>query len=92
MNTEEEMVTNDLNEDLVYPYLTGYLMRMKIYFEQGMLTHNSDWSGFTKLTQTERKTRFFMTSYTDETYYPETSVDYIAGRPFEISIELSKRT
>ena len=62
VNTAEEMVTDDLNEDLVYPYLPNYLMRMKIYFEQGMLTHNSDWSGFTKLTQTESKTRFYMTS------------------------------
>ena len=49
-NEEEDMVTTEIIEDLYYPYKAGEMMRMKIFYEQGMLKHNSDWSGLRKLT------------------------------------------
>ena len=65
---------------------------MKIYYEQVMLRHNSDWSGFTKLTSTEPTKRFYQTRTTDKTYYPSTSNDFKQDHPFEITIELSTTT
>ena len=70
------MVTNEFNEDLVYPYRQNEMMQTKIYYEQVMLKHNSDWSGFTKLTSTEPKKRFYLIKTTDKTYYPSTSDNF----------------
>ena len=67
-------------------------MRSKIFFEQGILKLNKDWSGWTKLTQNEQYIRFFKTIFTEKNYYPHYSDEYLADRPFEITIELSKQT
>ena len=57
-----------------------------------MLIYNHDYSGYRKVTQTENKKRFFVSKVGDKTYYPETSDEFVKGRPFEINIFLSRET
>ena len=68
------------------------MMRTSINLEQGMLEFNNDYSGYTKVTSSEEKSRFFVNRVGDKIYYTSMSDEYVAGRPFEIKIGLSKMT
>ena len=61
-------------------------MRRTIYIEQGIVVRDQDLSGARKLFGLEEKTRFYMANYSDKSYYPSTSAEYLDGRPFEITI------
>ena len=58
--------------------------------EQGLLEYHRDWSGWTSLSQSENRDSFFRSVYTEKTMFPTTSDQYESGKPFEISIMLSK--
>lgn len=60
--------------------------------EQGNLKLNTDWSGWAKLTSQDEQIRFYTSFFTEKSYYPEYSDEYVAGMPVEITMELSKQT
>jgi len=51
-----------------------------------------DWTGLGQLFGKEKVSRFFLTTLGDKNYYPESSNEFVVGRPFEVTIELSKAT
>ena len=66
------------------------MMSTNIVIEQGIFEHNEDYTGYKKVTQTEKRTRFFMSTVGEKTYYPQTSDEFVQGRLFEINISLSR--
>ena len=54
------MISDHVDEDLVYPFLLNQMMRTTIYIKTGIVLNDNDFSGISKLVGQQQKDRFTM--------------------------------
>ena len=62
------------------------MMRATIVIEQGLLKVNKDWSGWSALTSSAPRIRFFQAAFSEKNLYPATSEEYVPSTPVLISV------